>query len=114
RKLLEEAKGLFDNIVYYWDQLLFKRSFRQRLRDAWGELRDILANLATELRDNITDTIKNDLRRVGFDGNQLKLKLDTLTEIWSRFHENELPFLKDLLEYLSVCFDSLAKAFPQL
>jgi hypothetical protein len=22
--------------------------------------------------------------------------------------------LKDLLEYLSVCFDSLAKAFPQL
>jgi hypothetical protein len=34
RKLLEEAKGLFDNIVYYWDQLLFKRSFRQRLRDA--------------------------------------------------------------------------------
>jgi hypothetical protein len=69
RKLLEEAKSLFDNIVYYWDQLLFKRSFRQRLRDAWGELRDILANLATELSDNMTETVQNGLRRIGFDGN---------------------------------------------
>jgi hypothetical protein len=111
--LLAESQALIDNIVYHWDQLLIKRKFREHLRNAWGELRNVFDTVRGNIRQNY-ESLRSRLQEIGFEGYQGTLKLGTLTDIWSRFRENGVPFLKDLLEYLSVAFESLSEVFSPL
>jgi hypothetical protein len=107
--LLGETEGLFDNIIYNWDQLLFKEKFRDPLRKAWEEIKLGFRNLTM---DEGGDKFSN----AGLAGNSLKLKLDTLNDAWKSFHEKGgvSRLLKGLLELIGVLFDSLSKVFPQL
>jgi hypothetical protein len=109
---LDEVQSLFDNIVYYWDQLLFKRNIRQRLRDAWNELRQRFDNVRRSIG---LPTYTEQLRDAGLDGQQLMLKLEALSDVWRRFHDRGLSsLLQNVLEWITACLDSLAKVFPQL
>ena len=111
-EFLEESRGLCDNIIYHWDQLLFKRKFRPSLRSVWDELRLIFDEVLTKI--NLPD-FKEKLREAGLDGSQLRLKLDMINDVWARFQERGLvTLLQDVLEWISVYLGSLTKAFPEL
>ncbi|MEZ4618436.1 MAG: hypothetical protein R2867_23380 [Caldilineaceae bacterium] len=111
-EFLEEVRGLFDNAVYHWDQLLFKRKFRMGIRDAWTELRirfnEVIRNLGLP-------EFEEKLREAGLDGIQLTLKLDVLNDVWEQFKERGLvSLLLDVLEWIGIYLDSLAMVFPQI
>jgi hypothetical protein len=108
-EFLEEIKGLFDNITNYWDQILFKESFRDSIRKAWDETKRYIGVI------QIGPDKEEDRRREGLEGEQWKLKLDIINDIWSRFRSRGLPsLLQDLLEIAGSVVESLAKVYPAL
>src|SRR5262245_8743084 len=98
---LDEVRGLLDNVVYYWDQLLFKRDIRASLRAAWNALRQRIAGGWASLTDAPgAGGYTARLSDAGLDGAQLALKLRVLSDTWKRFHERgTVPLLRDVLEW---------------
>jgi hypothetical protein len=101
--------GLCDNMVGPWSQLLFEEAYRGSLSAAWDQLRPALN---PQQVDNTKDG--NRLReRIGLARDQLKLKLEVLTERWKRFKEKgTVKHLRRLLDSVTNILDSLAREIP--
>lgn len=112
--LLEEVPALLDNIVYYWDQLLFMIDVRPALQNGWGELRQRIAESWSSFKADLGQT-SSKLNDAGLSGEQLKLKLSVINDLWDRFKNRGTPGrLRDLIEWIEALFDSIAKVVPQI
>lgn len=117
-RLLEEVRGHFDNIVYYWNPILFKETFRESIKNAWSTVRGSIEEGILSLNNPnfLSESIRS-LRYAGLEqgGDELRLKLSLLKDAWVRFHERGLVTnLKDVLEGISVLLESMAKVLPFL
>ncbi len=117
-RFLEEVRGYFDDIVYYWNPILFKETFRETIKNAWNDARQFIQQGILRLSDpNFPPGSLESLWSAGLEqgGNELQLKLALLKDAWARFHERGLVTnLKDVLEGISVILESMAKALPVL
>lgn len=115
RELFTEVRGLLDNVVYYWNQILFRDDeLKPQIASAWEDVKSQALNVAAE---EFSSANSNDLKNAGLaEGSaQLGLKLKILNDLWDRFKQvGGVRSLTNLLDYLSVLFDSLSKVFPQL
>ena len=105
--LLEEIEKLFDNIIYYWDQLLFRQDDRQRLRDAWEELK--AKPEYGQLKQ--IDPNASGLATAGLTGKQLELKMTSVSNVWQKFWLGPTDkILRELLKWLNHLLGSIPGA----
>jgi hypothetical protein len=106
-QFLEELEKLLDNIVNYWDQILFAEEFRQPLKEAWSETRQRIPQLRDEL--NAQDPR---LEQVGLREGQSQhgLKMRVLNALWDRFFSRPtIGGLRGLLGWIDQMLSSLAR-----
>jgi hypothetical protein len=108
-RFLDESRSLFDRIVDA-RELLFRRSVRDPLAEAWNELRPEVQRIIDGLE---RDPPKERLGEAGLSGAQLALKMHGYRTAWERwFARGGMKWLRRLLSWINKILGSLASAVP--
>jgi hypothetical protein len=109
--VIDATDGLLENVAGPWSPLLFAEKHRKRVAAAWAELRPSIPLIRKKLKNPLEGP--HTLKSAGLKGQQLRLKLQVLSEVWKRFRERgDVKILASLISTLKTIVESLAKSIP--